>query len=330
MLLRALTLLLALALVAAACGGDDDDDTTSTTNGGSETTDAGNGEGAEGTRVVSTPRGDVEVPAAPERIVALDPFATLQTLDDLGAPLVAAGSLAGGERKFVSEATAALPAVGMGTELDHEAIAAARPDLIIGLESYGDDYDILSEIAPTVLVELGDWRDVVRSIADAAGLSDDADAAVGAIDDRVAELAAELEADADAPTSISLVRVPSGGDVRVYTSRWRNIAASALLSDLGLEMTGDGLSDDDVSYVEVSPELLGDLDADVIVFYGGGGVLDADEAVDELEAQPLWQRIPAVADGRAQQVDADLWFSATSPTAVSQLLDDIERVLTGS
>lgn len=72
-----------------------------------------------------------EVPISPQRIVALDAYSTLQVLDELGAPLVAAGSLGGGTRVLVSEQAAVLPSVGVTIDINLEAVAAARPDLIV-------------------------------------------------------------------------------------------------------------------------------------------------------------------------------------------------------
>ncbi|RZL61076.1 MAG: ABC transporter substrate-binding protein, partial [Rhodococcus sp. (in: high G+C Gram-positive bacteria)] len=102
------------ALFGAACSsaGDDSGDTAS-----------------DSTRTIETPMGPVTVPVNPQRVVSLDAYVGLQTLDELGAPVVATGTLGGGLRTLVSATSQELPSIGVTAlgDVQLEAIAAAAP-----------------------------------------------------------------------------------------------------------------------------------------------------------------------------------------------------------
>lgn len=40
-------------------------------------------------------------------------------------------------------------------------------------------------------------------------------------------------------------------------------------------------------------------------------------------AGPLWQRLPAVVDGRAHEVSDDLWYLGIGPIAAGLVLDEL-------
>ncbi|MEO7079635.1 MAG: ABC transporter substrate-binding protein, partial [Rhodococcus sp. (in: high G+C Gram-positive bacteria)] len=143
------------------------------------------------TRVVSTDKGDITVPAEPQKIAVLSAGLAgyLFTLD---APiaitdtrLLGVTNLDGGfppqwAEKAEMQGTQELPA---GEALNIEALAAAEPDLIIGggqgisAVQANESYDQLSNIAPTVLISssLATWQEQLTAVAEAAGESDKVD-----------------------------------------------------------------------------------------------------------------------------------------------------------
>lgn len=42
-----------------------------------------------------------------------------------------------------------------------------------------------------------------------------------------------------------------------------------------------------------------------------------------MTAGPLWSAVPAVADGRAHEIDDDLWYLGIGPIAADLVLDDL-------
>lgn len=101
-------------------------------------------------------------------------------------------------------------------ELDLEAVIAEDPDLIVvstsGADSVLDQYDALSEIAPTIVVNYGDqtWQDLAEELGEATGLEEKAASVVEEFDASVAETA---EAMAIEPGTTASIVSFNAGDV---------------------------------------------------------------------------------------------------------------------
>lgn len=79
---------------------------------------------------------------------------------------------------------------------------AAAPDVILGSkELYGEDYDALRQIAPTVMTEGDNWKLNLRLHGEALGRTNDAERLLVDWDDRVAEVRAQVR---DAAVSLAL------------------------------------------------------------------------------------------------------------------------------
>ena len=155
---------LAFALVAAACGSDDTDEAaaTDTTEGSAETVAFEHSEGS------------TDVPTDPQRIVTTTDQNALLPLLELGVTPVASAGLIGDDgsqtfRRTEGFDTSGIEFVGAYGEPNAEAIAAQRPDLIVGYEFDSDYYDTLSGIAPTVLIQIFD-RPLDEALMDFARL----------------------------------------------------------------------------------------------------------------------------------------------------------------
>lgn len=200
-------LLLAATTVLAACGGGPDEasDPTTTTAAAGETAAA-----ADFPRTVDHAMGRTEIPARPERVVVLD-TGELDSAIALGVVPVGAvrAPVEEGFLEYLSTDTAATELVGTIDDVNLEAVAALRPDLILSSALRHEDlYDELSAIAPTVFTEtVGDvWKENLALHAEALGLEDEADELVAAYDERTADIAARLaEARGELPT-VSVVR----------------------------------------------------------------------------------------------------------------------------
>jgi iron complex transport system substrate-binding protein len=296
------------------------------------------GPAAEATRTVATPMGDVVVPSNPARVVSLDAYVGLQTLDELGVPVVATGTLGGGLRTLVSDSSQQLPSIGVTAlgDVQLEAIAAASPDLIVGRQPIGEPfYTELSTIAPTVLVPFSYWRDQYIDVADAVDRKDEAANKFAGLDDRIGELRDAVATAWPSGVRISVIRVSdTSGDVRSYNT----LAASStflyadILSGAGIEPTANTAAGADPSKVNVavSAENLPQIDADVIIYYvGAGGQADAGTDVEQaLTSGPLWGTLGAVQAGRAYKVDSAPWFDGYNLTAANAVIDDLYRILT--
>lgn len=146
--------------------------------------------------------GETTIPAAPERIVVTNQAEGLDSLLALGVlpvGMVHGRAYIDGLAPWVvaagGEAIPEIPGTAEG-ELDFEAIASARPDLI--LTSWPDDptYQTLASIAPTLVFKNSDataWQEVQRLIGEATGRSAQAEQVIAETEALVASQAERLQ-----------------------------------------------------------------------------------------------------------------------------------------
>jgi len=195
---RGLGLLVGMLLVAAACGDDDAADQAAPAGG----TDAGAEAEAVFPAEVEHAFGTTVVEEAPERVVTVG-YNDQDFVLAFGVEPVAVRWWYGPEDDATQAwtddlLTAGEPKVLVMPELNLEAVAAERPDLIVGVYSgmTEEEYEQLSQIAPTI-AQSGDhndygmpWQEVTRSIGTALGQPERADQLVTALEDRFAEVRA--------------------------------------------------------------------------------------------------------------------------------------------
>ncbi|MFP4512124.1 MAG: ABC transporter substrate-binding protein [Acidimicrobiales bacterium] len=262
----AVSLVAVLALTACGTGAGEQGDATPST-GRAEALDPPAGPDV---RVVAHAKGETEAPADPQRVVALDGGTTLPTLLDLGVPVVGAAIPDDGvdTALFAPGELDGIEPIGF-PEPNLEAVAAARPDLIVGLDtaSVTDLYDELSQIAPTVVVSsaVEDWKAQATGLADAVG---DGTAVVEDLAAYEADVRA-LAADLGDPATIEVSVIRALGDrVRIHT---RFHFAGQVIDEVGLSRPVDQRTDDPATrQIELSPEQLSLADADAIYLYAAG------------------------------------------------------------
>ncbi|MEZ0491638.1 iron-siderophore ABC transporter substrate-binding protein [Kineococcus sp. TBRC 1896] len=268
-------------------------------------------------RVVEHARGQTRVPAAPQRVVVLEPV-QLDTAVALGTTPVGAAvaSNVTGVPAYLGVGDA-VRSVGTVPEPDLEAIAALRPDLVLGTETrHGRLYDALSRIAPTVFMasQSDPWQDNVRLVGQALGQADRAAELLDGFQDRCAEVAREH--DLDGTVTANLLRPRDGGTFSLYGPT--SFAGSAL------ECAGLRLPERDWDggiQVDLSAERVPDAAADHLFVPADPGSLDDPAAVPALVAGN-----PA-AFGAVHVVDTSYWVSGVGPLGGRRVLDDVDRIL---
>ncbi|HJA60256.1 MULTISPECIES: iron-siderophore ABC transporter substrate-binding protein [unclassified Brevibacterium] len=278
---RILAPILASLLVLAGCGGGDSE--SSDTSGPS----------------VDTKFGSVDVPADPQRVVALG-WGDAETALALGVQPVGASDWVEfggtGVGPWAEDLYDEAPEIIATMEPDYEAIAALEPDLILDTNSSGEQerYDRLSEIAPTVGVpEGGDnylttMDQQVDLVAEALGKEDEGKSLLDDLD-QTFEDAAKDHPEFDGKSVTVAAKTSEGWGAYVEAS-----SRVQVMERLGFtqsskidESKAEGFS------VPVSEENLETLDADVLLTFPIY-IPDADVTDDE-----AYQRIPAVEDGRS-------------------------------
>ena len=128
-------------------------------------------------RAIEHEVGETEVCDRPQRIVVLGPY-ILEPLLALGVQPVAYGDHVAFHQRDYDNPQEQIPYlggmitqpianVGIAYEPSIEAIAKAQPDLIIGTEANAQQYDTLSQIAPTILLEYAEPEENLKAIAQA-------------------------------------------------------------------------------------------------------------------------------------------------------------------
>lgn len=282
-------------------------------------------DGAAGsTREVTHEFGTVVVPAQPLRLVATDEYAAMSALTLGIEPIRVYGS-------FGSEISAEIlagagvpvtPALTFFSETPTEEIATLGPDMILmtGGAELQELHDTLSAIAPVVALPYygATWQEAVTASGTAFGRADRAGAIVAGLERRLADVAAGAD-----PTSVSVIGETYG---ECCFSAARGTPLSSVLREAGF--TRPAAQDVESSVggreiVVVSPERLGEHDADLVVvpqgaFYDAGRV----------RALPTFQTLPAALDGRTLQVDGDMWFGNFA-FAVDWVITDLATIAPG-
>lgn len=287
--------LLAAAGLLTACGADNDPASARTA----------------GTRTVSTPYGDQLVPLAPQRVMTLEGRRDFETMVALGLVPVAAGHQ--GDRaqpfaRFIDVDVSDVELAFRANMENVETIARIRPDLIVGRNV--EDLDTLDQILALVPVlsvaAQGDWKADLRAIGAAVGRQQQAEARLAEYEQRLAQVR-DRYAEAIDTARIGIFQYsPSEGGLSWSAPRGFYLQ-SQVLTDLGGTfpdfLAADG-NDTFEGLAEASPEQLGQLsDADAFLVIANVLVDRGVDDVAALEADPLWNRLPAVQAGRVVVTD---------------------------
>ncbi|MGY5766410.1 ABC transporter substrate-binding protein [Brachybacterium sp. DNPG3] len=297
----------AVALTAAACTSDESADASGASDAGSGSGSGSDGSAllpaAEGTTqyplTLTTPWGETVLEERPTRIATIDGMMnTLQIVVALGGVPVAAPEFAD-FCPWITEALDGEVETVFTTEQDSafpvETIAAAKPDLIIALnsEGIGDFYTQLASICPVLAAPSEEeqqqtWEEQLPLIAEALDLQAAGEAAQAAHHEKIAAIAEEHPEFAGSTVSFSLFY--GDGDLVYFSSAGSD--AEALF--LGLGFSANPLAEQFVDDSVVSSELLSQLDADVILLADNSDGAIQEKVID----QPLFQELTAVKEDR--------------------------------
>lgn len=292
--------------------------------GGSE---AG-GEPASGeTRPFEHAAGVTDVPVSPQRIVTTTDQNALLPLLELGVePIASAGSLEeDGEgifRRTEGFDTSGIEFVGDFLEPNLEAIANLEPDLIVGYEFQEDIYDTLSEIAPTVLIQIF-GRDLDEALLDFAALVGREDRAEELRADYVQRVDALLDALGERRDELSVSVIAPGESSGQFGRGDAGQALGTVMGDLNLPRPAPqrGEAIDETFSLETLPEH----DADVMLVIDFSEE-EQDSNLEALVESPLYKSLAAYEAGQTYVIDGTRTVGAAW-VRMEAFLDDLERIL---
>jgi iron complex transport system substrate-binding protein len=304
------------ALVLAACGSDE------------RAQPAAEGDGAFPVSVRHK-FGETTINRAPERVVTVG-YTDQDPVLALGVVPVGVGDFLGGydwrDRPWAKAALkGAKPAVVSGQEINFEAVAAQRPDLIIAINAglKRGDYDKLSRIAPTVAqaggyIDFGmPWEKQTLLVGQALGREAQAKRVVADVHAKF-QAFRETHPEFAGRTAILAYGGPDG-----YGAYATGDTRSRFLTDLGFKTPQriDQLAGKSF-YVQFSQEQFRLIDQDLVVMYGKRS---------DILANPVFRRLDAVREDRVIYLDLTDQFAGAlgfaSALSLPYLLDHAEDAL---
>lgn len=269
-------------------------------------------------------KGEVEIPAKPERIVDLS--GNSDVLSILGYKVVGtANSDAYDYKKFPSyiEETlkgATIVGYSMQDTMDVEAIMNLNPDLIIISTVQEKMYDQLKEIAPTVMIKLEalNWKEDIKTFAKTFNKEEAANTWIENYEKKSKEVGDKIKGAQGGETTY-LSFLASGGQFYVFDGAG---FGNVLYEDLGLKKPEGMPKQADISLPVVNYEGLAAIKADQIF------VISTDEDLKTLEGNSIWNNLPAVKKGKVVKLPASPYFNqGYSPIGREKLLEEIMEKL---
>lgn len=278
----------------------------------------------ENTVTVTDVRGEVEIPAEPQRIVDLSGNSDILSI--LGYDVVGtANSDAYDYTKFPSylEETlkgAEILGYSMQDTMDVEAVMNLNPDLIVISTVQEKMYDQLSEIAPTVMIQLEalNWKDDVRALAKVFDKEDVANEWIANYETKAKEAGDKIKTEYGEDTTY-LSFLASGGQFFIFDGAG---FGDVLYNDMGLAKPAGMPEQTDISLPVVTYEGLAAIQSDYIF------LIATDEDLAQLEANSIWNNLPAVKNGNVVVLESSPYFNqGYSPIGREILVDEIGDML---
>lgn len=269
-------------------------------------------------RTVTAFGGATEIPGPPRRVLVIS-TGQLDALLALGVLPVGAtrGDNAGLVPSYLATAfperageLASMADLGLRTAPNLEAIAKAKPDLILANKAGVEDLaPQLSRIAPTVLTQgTGvNWKQDLLLVAHALGRAQQAQRLLDTFHSDAVALGARM---ATKPT-VSFLRI-TAGRMRVFGVP---SFTGSIAEDTGLPRPPAqtfGATSQDISREELAKADGGR------IFYGVQG------GASDLLTSDLWKPL----GGHATAVDDDVWYLNAGPVAARLVLDGMAKTLT--
>lgn len=303
-----ITLLLCLILVLGACTTGSNEQEKSTEQEIKETEVE---QQIVETRSFDTEKGAVEIPTKPLRIVT----------DYYGGELLSVGANVIGveptafDNPFIKDLLK--DAVEIGTPVNVEKVLELEPDLIVVM--YDENYEQLSEIAPTIHIPYGtatNIQETIKLFADITGNDEEADTFMSKFDKKAKEGREKLSAIIEADATFGIYELTDKGDLWIFGDN-AGRGGQALYNALELNMPHENTNEEQT--LQLSMEVLPEYAAD-FMFLTTYDPEKKGVALKNLKDSSVWQGLDAMKNNQVFYNDFDTYYRY-DPIAIYEQID---------
>lgn len=259
-------------------------------------------------RVISTVKGDVEVPITPKRIIPT-PYRP-GDLISLGIIPIATGEIYEGAAFY--DLVKDIPII---STWEPEEIMNLEPDLIFTSDE--NSYDKFTKIAPTVFIPFDmDTLERIELIANTLGIEEKFDEVTKSLDDKVAEGKIKLKEAGLYDKTISIYEAWEEGSMMIVGNKWGR--GGNLIYDF-LELKPNELVKKNIidgngdPYSILSLEVIDQYAGDYIVFSLGW------DSETDLSKNPVWNSIAAVKEEKIVSIDSIFFYYDDMYSVMAQM-----------
>jgi iron complex transport system substrate-binding protein len=273
-------------------------------------------------KVITHSGGESCIPVEPQRIIALDQV-SMEVLLALDLKPIAAiePNIVGSITSKLSKKAEGIVSLGKNSQPNIEKMVLLNPDLIIGFFISDQQYQLFSQIAPTVTLDYtqSGWKKSLLQIAEITGKTAKAQTLLEEYQQRVEKLRTLVNDHLQAKT-VSVSRFYAGRQFTEFRSKYS--FPGSLLTEVGIqlpEIQNQLTTEEDQPLVSVSLERLDLLDADILFIALDPG---AEEVFQKYKNSPLWQKLNVVKNQRVYTVNSSYWIFGNILSA-NAILDDL-------
>jgi iron complex transport system substrate-binding protein len=277
-------------------------------------------------RIVKHELGESCIPLHPQRIIVMDQE-SLEALVALGLQPIATttSNLVGNKTRILPGKIDNIIDLGKESLPNLEKIVQLHPDLIFGFFITPKNYQLFSQIAPTVSMSFTEtgWKNTLRQISEVVGKSKEAEILLSQYQQKVEKFKVALSQKLG-KKEISVMRFYT--DIK-YTQFLNELSFPVSIMqelNLSIPLVQQQVSNiPGVSYENVSLERVDLLEADAMFIALDPG---AEENFQKYQNSPLWQTLNVVKNKRVYTVDSGYWVFGSILSA-NAVLDDIFKYL---
>ncbi|MBE9056867.1 iron-siderophore ABC transporter substrate-binding protein [Sphaerospermopsis sp. LEGE 08334] len=277
-------------------------------------------------RIIKHELGESCIPINPQRIIVTDQE-SLEILVALGLKPIAAttANRVGNKAPILKGKINKIIDLGKESQPNLEKIVKLRPDLIVGYSLSYQNYQLFSQIAPTVSIEYKEngWKETLLQVGKLINKAQEAEKLLEKYHQRIETLRVAFR---------QKIKNKEISVMRFYTS----IQFTQFLNELSFPVSileefklsiplaqRQISSNANVSYNNVSLERVNLLESDAMFIALDPG---AEENFQKYQNSPLWQMLNVVKNNRVYTVDSGYWIFGNILSA-NAILDDLVKYL---